>query len=82
MFTCDCAGWNIMDYQTTTNFTPVKTVKKTTTTSKETIDTVIKGMVHLGLHKSKAKKIALQMCINKYYDDPQDLFEACFPYIR
>lgn len=79
MFTCDCAGWNIMDYQTTNSFT---TVKKRPTTSKETIDTVVNGMVHLGMHKSKAKKIVLQMCINKYYDDPQDLFEKCFPYIR
>ena len=79
MYTCDVSGWNIMDYQKTNNFTATK---KTSTTSIETINAVISGMVHLGMHKSKAKKIVLQMCNNKCYDDPQDLFEVCFPYIK
>ena len=51
-------------------------------TSQENIDLVISGLTKIGVKKSKAKSIVSRMCKDKCYDDAQDLFEACFPYIN
>ena len=50
-------------------------------TSQENIDLVISGLVKIGVKKARAKKI-VEMCNTKYYEDAQDLFEACFPHIN
>ena len=61
---------------------PVKVVKPSNITSDEDINLVVSGLVHLGVKKSKARRIVAKMCKDKCYDDTQKLFEACFPYIN
>lgn len=51
-------------------------------TSQDNIDLVVSGLTRIGVKKTKAKSIVNKMCKDKYYDDAQDLFEACFPYIN
>ena len=51
-------------------------------TSDENINLVISGLVHIGMKKTNAKALVIKMCKNRYYDDAQALFEACFPYIK
>lgn len=64
--------------------TGVDIVKKSQVkkTSKENIDLVVSGLVHIGVKKIKANAIVNKMCKDKHYEDAQDLFEACFPYIN
>lgn len=81
MYTCDVAGWNIMDYVTTNNFN-ISSVIKESKTSEEIINLVISGLVNIGVKRSRARSIVSEMCKDKCYDDAQDLFEACFPYIK
>lgn len=56
-----------------------KPLKKT---SQENIDLVINGLVKIGMKKVKAASLVSKMCKDRYYDDAQDLFEACFPHIN
>lgn len=51
-------------------------------TSQDNIDLVVSGLTRIGVKKAKAKSIVNKMCKDKYYDDAQDLFEACFPHIN
>lgn len=64
---------------------PVKhlpTTKPKLETSQDNIDLVVSGLTRIGVKKTKAKSIVNKMCKDKYYDDAQDLFEACFPHIN
>lgn len=65
-----------------TQIKPVKPKPATNTTTKETKDMVISGLVHIGMKKVDARSLVLKMCKNKYYDDAQKLFEDCFPHIK
>lgn len=56
-------------------------VKESPSTSQEVINLVVDGLMKVGVKKAKAKQI-VKMCNNKCYNDPQDLFVACFPHIN
>jgi len=67
--------------------TQIKSVKPNpkptiNTTTKETKDMVISGLVNIGMRKANANALVAKMCKNKYYDDAQKLFEDCFPHIN